>query len=137
MATLFPEVTILEVQVESLLLGETADVQVLTEIVETVGLTLENPQIEILEVATQGPPGPAGAPGTGAAPAYDQRSDMVTDDTIYRAEALPGTLDTAPAWRIRRITINYGDQVTTTTAWPAGDDSFAHAWSDRLTYNYE
>ncbi len=89
--------------------------------------------IELIEVAEQGLPGPPGPPGGEPMP-YAIRTDIVSDNLIYRAEALPGTNDADALWRIRRLDIgNDGDVVE---RWANGTADFAHAWSGRAGYSY-
>ncbi len=66
----------------------------------------------------------------------DKRSSVASSTVVYRAEASPGSADTAPAWAIQKITITYGTTVTYQTAWAGGTKSFVHKWSDRATYTY-
>lgn len=107
----------------------------MVQVVESVAAIVSGEQnVSIVQVGTQGPPG---AGGTAPETHYDQRSDVFSDTVIYRAGADQGSLDSAPVWRIRRITINYGDQVTTTTAYPSGEQTFTFRWDQRTTYNYE
>lgn len=86
-------------------------------------------EVEVLEVAEQGPPGP---PGGDLMP-YAKRTDFVGDDVIYKGEARPGTLDAEPAWRISRITL-VGDDAA--EQWAGGTAEFVHAWSAREGYAY-
>lgn len=81
------------------------------------------------------------APGAQSTPAtpeeemvYSKRTDFVSDSLIYRAEAAPGTLDTAPSWRIRQLSIGIDGDVVEKLA--NGSASFNNAWSDRAALNY-
>lgn len=65
---------------------------------------------------------------------YSKRIDFVTDNIIYRGEAIVGSLENSPVWRIRKIVIENDNDVT--EVWANGISSFAHIWSDRLTYIY-
>jgi hypothetical protein len=67
-------------------------------------------------------------------PVYATRTDFVSASLAYVGEALPGTLDSAPAWRIKRLTIAADDDVT--TEWADGNASFDNAWSDRASLSY-
>jgi hypothetical protein len=60
---------------------------------------------------------------------YASRVDFVSDLLIYRGEALPGTLDGASTWRIRRLVIGLDDDVTTEYA--DGNSNFDNVWADR------
>lgn len=50
---------------------------------------------------------------------------------IYVGEALPGTAESAPAWRIQRSVIATGD-----TDWADGDGEFDNVLDDYLTLTY-
>jgi hypothetical protein len=67
-------------------------------------------------------------------PVYATRTDFVSSSLAYVGEAVPGTLDSAPAWRIKRLTIAADDDVT--TEWADGNANFDNAWADRLTLSY-
>jgi len=66
---------------------------------------------------------------------YEKRVDFITDNLLYRAEAIPGTLNSASVWRIRKITIAASDNDVVET-WADGTDTFNKVWDDRLTYTY-
>lgn len=86
---------------------------------------------ETIAIVTAGPQGPAGTSEDEMA--FAKRVDFVGDTTIYRGEAVPGTLDSAPAWRVRRLTLA-GDDVT--EEWASGAAAFAHSWAQRATLEY-
>ena len=71
---------------------------------------------------------------------YARRTDEVMDSpnpgetTFYKAEALPGTADSAPEWRIRRIVVT--EDCDSTETWADGDAEFDNVWDDRLTLTY-
>lgn len=65
---------------------------------------------------------------------YAKRIDFISDAELYRAEALPGTLESAPAWRIRKITIGVDNDTTET--WANGNALYNKVWNDRLSYTY-
>ena len=67
--------------------------------------------------------------------AFAQRIDFVGDTLIYRAEAVPGTLDADPLWRIRRITF-VNPEEDAITEWATGVGTFIHVWDDRLGLSY-
>lgn len=67
---------------------------------------------------------------------YDKRSEVTTPNVVYRAEALPGSSETAPVWRICRINIVYGNPTLVTKTYPDGNKSYNRQWSARSTYNY-
>lgn len=65
--------------------------------------------------------------------AYTKRIDIVSDTVIYRGEALPGAADTAPVWRISKITITGN---TYSIQWADGDGLLNNIWNNHLTLNY-
>jgi len=91
-------------------------------------------QIEILEFSP-GPPGPPGPPGVSEDEMmYAKRVDMVSDNLLYRGEAVVGSPTSAAAWRVRRITIGVDGDVT--EEWAGGNASFDKTWDGRLGYTY-
>lgn len=94
-------------------------------------LVHEPAPVDVIEVLI---PGSGGAPAP-ERPTYDHRADVVAEDVAYRGEAAPGALETAPAWRIRRITIDAAGAPV--IAWAAGSQLFTSRWTDRTTYTYE
>lgn len=75
--------------------------------------------------------------GTGDTP-QGRRVDFVGDTIIYRGESAPGTDDSAPAWRIKKIIFTPGldgkQDVSETFA--GGNADYVNAWTDRATLNY-
>lgn len=65
---------------------------------------------------------------------YAKRIDM-QGEFIYKAEALPGALESDPVWRISRTHIdsNSGDMII---LWAEGNTSFDNAWDDHLLLSY-
>jgi len=127
--------TLIESVDESLLVST----EVQREIVEMDGdmiVFVDEPDIEIVSIAEQGPPGPPGERGLSAGEemAYSERTDFVGDDTIYRGDAQPGSSESAALWRIKRLDIGVDGDVKTT--WANGSADFIHAWSDRASYIY-
>jgi hypothetical protein len=53
--------------------------------------------------------------------------------TTYIGEAVPGSLETANVWRIKRM-IETGPDIDIT--WVSGTATFDYAWTDRLTLTY-
>jgi hypothetical protein len=87
------------------------------------------------ETITHGQPGPPGKDGIAEEDmVYAKRIDFISENEIYRGEASVGTLETAPAWRIRRIVIASDSDITET--WATGNAQFDKAWSDRASYTY-
>ena len=67
---------------------------------------------------------------------FAQQIDFITDDLLYRGEAEPGTATSDPLWRIRRITIDSGNEGDISTVWADGDNDFNNVWDDRLGLSY-
>lgn len=65
---------------------------------------------------------------------YARRIDVVSETVMYKADALPGTADSAAAWRIARITTNAEGDVT--EHWAGGTANFDQVWDDRLSLSY-
>lgn len=65
---------------------------------------------------------------------YSKRIDFVGENTIYRGEAPVGSLETAPVWRIRLVTIAGDNDVS--EQWAEGTAQFDKVWVSRLAYNY-
>lgn len=79
--------------------------------------------------------GPRGFPGVPEdEKVYSKRIDFVTEDILYRGEANPGALESAPVWRIRKITIAPDGDVS--EEWADGDANFDNIWADRPILNY-
>jgi len=79
--------------------------------------------------------GPKGAAGINEEDmAYSKRIDFITDNELYKGEALVGSLESAPVWRIRKITIAIDSDIA--EVWASGTSDFDKVWSDRLTYVY-
>ena len=67
--------------------------------------------------------------------AYSKRIDFVTENLIYKGEGTTGSLESAPAWRIRRIVIAGDGDISET--WANGTANFSQIWDNRslLTYS--
>ena len=65
---------------------------------------------------------------------FTRRDDFVGDTIIYRGEAAPGSLESDPVWKIKRIEFAPDGDVTTKFA--GGVATFTNAWSDRATLDY-
>lgn len=122
---------------ETLVLIETSSEILVTPIPEMLLETVELPSVledaaplEVIEVVTAGPQGP---PGEEEVP-YSKRVDFVGDTIIYRGEAEPGTPESAAAWRVRRLTLGPGDDVT--EEWAGGSAAFDKAWTGRAGFAY-
>lgn len=97
-----------------------------------IEVTLAAPmQLEVL-LGTQGPPGVNGISEEDMA--YAKRIDFVSETLIYRAEAIPGALESQSAWRIQRLTLASDNDVV--SQWADGNANFDNVWADRATLSY-
>lgn len=83
--------------------------------------------ISVIEIATEGP----GVDLT----KYEQQVDVVSDELVYRGDALPGSLESDPVWRIKRITISF-DGDTIETLYANDNANFELIWDNRASYTY-
>lgn len=65
---------------------------------------------------------------------YTERIEFVTDFLIYIGEAVAGSVEGDPVWRIRRATLDGSDNVT--THWADGNVNFDNIWTDRASLSY-
>lgn len=65
---------------------------------------------------------------------FAKRVDFITDNELYKGEAVVGSAEGAATWRIRKVTIGEDSDVTET--WAGGSAEYNKRWSDRLTYTY-
>lgn len=63
-----------------------------------------------------------------------KRVDFVSETVAYVGEAQPGTATTAALWRIKRVTLGPGDDVT--EQWAGGSAAFSQVWDDRASLSY-
>jgi YD repeat-containing protein len=54
---------------------------------------------------------------------------------IYFADAVPGSVDSAAVWRIRKLTYDGNGNFTAMT-WPSGSTDSTFIWDDRAGYTY-
>jgi hypothetical protein len=106
--------------------GDAAQVVVVQD---TIVIEVATGSADIIEVL--GEAGPAGPGGSEDMP-YAKRNDVV-GNLIYRAEAAPGSLDSAPVWRIWVITMDGDDSMD---QWAGGNANFDKVWNDHLTLEY-
>lgn len=65
-----------------------------------------------------------------------QRTDEV-GDTIYIGDAVPGTINAAALWRIKRVVFTKtGPDTDSVTTWANGSETRDRVWNDRLTESY-
>lgn len=86
----------------------------------------------VLVTGLLGPMGPAGTSEDDVM--YAKRVDFVTDNLLYRGEAVVGASEANALWRIRKIVIGADGDVTET--WASGNANFDKAWTDRSTLIY-
>lgn len=67
-------------------------------------------------------------------PVYTVRYDEVSSTVAYKGDAVPNSTEASSVWRIRKIVITNGVDVTIT--WASGNENFDKVWNDRLTYTY-
>ncbi len=65
---------------------------------------------------------------------YAKRTDFVGEDVIYRGEAMVGTSEGTPSWRIRKLVLGADGDVAET--WASGTALFDKAWALRTSYSY-
>lgn len=65
---------------------------------------------------------------------YSKRVDFITDNLLYRGEAVVGSSESASQWRLRKIVLGVDGDVT--EIWASGSALFDKQWSERLTYTY-
>lgn len=90
---------------------------------------------EGIKVVLVGLSGIPGSPGIAEdAVPYAKRTDVVSDSLIYIGEAIPGTAESSPQWRISRLTFAVDGDVT--TQWAGGTALFDKVWADRAQLEY-
>ena len=67
-----------------------------------------------------------------------RRSDFVGENIIYRGEAAPGSSESSPVWRIKRIEFvnGFDGKQDIDEKWAGGNADFVNAWVDRATLGY-
>jgi hypothetical protein len=67
-----------------------------------------------------------------------RRTDFIGESLMYRGEAVPGSLESASVWRVKRIAFVTGPdgKQDIIEKWAAGNADFVNAWSDRATLEY-
>lgn len=127
------EQTILEV-------GSTPSEVVLEDESTTVETTLQETPVvvatyqpTVYTAGIQGPPGPPGPAGDEGV-MYAKRVDFISDNLLYKGEAVPGSATSDAVWRIRRVTIGSDNDVT--EEWANGSDAFTNIWDNRASLSY-
>lgn len=98
----------------------------------TETVLVENTESQIILAGVMGPPGKDGISEENMV--YSKRIDFIDDNTMYKGEALPGSSDTSPVWRISKVVIASDSDVTIT--WATGAADFDKVWANRQTYIY-
>jgi hypothetical protein len=65
---------------------------------------------------------------------YSQRYDEQSSTLGFLGEASPGTLSSAPSWRIRKLVYAADGDVTIT--WADGNSLFDNVWDNRASLTY-
>ena len=106
----------------------------LDDVERVVEISITKDLIETQSVV-MGLMGPRGFPGASEdEKVYSKRTDFITDELLYRGEAAPGSIESDPVWRIRKIAISLDGDVS--EEWADGNANFDNVWADRLTLIY-
>ena len=65
---------------------------------------------------------------------YSKRIDFVSDNELYKGEALAGSSETAAVWRIRKVLIEVDSDIS--EKWASGTTDFDKVWANRLALSY-
>jgi hypothetical protein len=84
-------------------------------------------------VVLQGPKG-ADAPPPEEDMPFSKQVDFINDNLLYVGQAQVGSLTSATAWRIKRITIGSDGDIS--EQWAGGTANYDKIWDSRLTYQY-
>lgn len=104
------------------------------EVINFIVTTVDSTQTIIESIGTQGVPGPPGQSINEDDLVYSKRLDVVSDYIMYRGEAVVGTPESSPIWRIRKINIAIDGDISET--WASGTATFDKTWADRASYVY-
>lgn len=96
---------------------------------QSLNLSMEVQELHSVLTIGQGPAGISAEEEV----KYSKRTDFVGEDIIYRGEAIPGSNESDPVWRIWRITFAGEDVLE---HWADGTAEFNKKWSDRVVYSY-
>lgn len=106
----------------------------LDDVERVVEISITKDLIETQSVV-MGLMGPRGFPGVSEdEKVYSKRTDFITDELLYRGEAAPGSIESDPVWRIRKIAISLDGDVS--EEWADGNANFDNVWADRLALTY-
>lgn len=101
-------------------------------IVKEATVVVEKTNNQVVLTGLLGPPGISALPEDDMV--YSKRIDFVTDNELYRGEALVGSAETSSLWRIRKIAIGVDGDVS--ELWAGGSANFDKVWADRSTLIY-
>lgn len=105
-----------------------------TEYISTTNVNnvlVESINTNVLVTGLVGPPGLPGISEDDTM--YSKRIDFISDNELYRGEALVGASEDSAVWRIRRVTIINND---ITEVWAGGTANFDKVWTNRLALIY-
>lgn len=94
-------------------------------------ILVESESSTVLVTGLIGPTGPAAISEDDIM--YAKRIDFISDNEFYRGEAVVGSSESSPVWRIRRVTIVNND---VTELWAGGTANFDKVWANRLSISY-
>lgn len=126
------EIEIVEQPVNVTISDVSADVTasptvVTVDVVQQNALVTIASALPVIEIAALGARGESGME-----PKYTLRYDEVSASVSYVGEAAVGSLETAAAWRIKRIT----DTGDITIEWAGGSAAFDKRWDEHLILTY-
>ncbi len=111
-----------------------------------INVTVENPVTTVVQLLSVGPQGAKGDPGEQGEPgeageagqaggviAYTVRYEEISSTVAYAGYAIPGALNSASVWKIKKIITSAG---ITSAFYPNGDGGFTYIWDDRASYTY-
>lgn len=100
-----------------------------TYVIETVesatDISITEPQQDVIEISDR---------VFIEAPMLTKRVDFVNDLEFYKGEAIPGTSENSPAWRISFTVIGTDGDVS--ERWAAGNSNFDKTWTERTLLPY-
>lgn len=93
---------------------------------------VERPNSTLLVTGILGPPGPSGISEDDIV--YSKRIDFISENELYKGEAVVGAGESSNLWRIRKIVITNDGDITET--WASGNAYFDKSWSNRAALSY-
>jgi len=120
------EATVIEKETPILVVNSEDTVSIVSKEVYTI--VLEPESITTIVAGFPGPPGMSED-----LMVYATQYDFIGDNLIYKGEAVAGSSQSSPVWRIKRMDIVNND---ISTIWADGNTNFDNVWSDRLILSY-